>query len=127
MVLSPIVDGFRLTKVLMDGGSGLNLIYEEILNKMEIDRSRIQQSSTTIRGIIPSREVRCAGKNHTQCGIRHVGELSVRRDNLSSGPFQQWISRLIRARCICKLPSYTPLRVHEAQDAWAQWNHHSCQ
>ena len=29
LVLSPIVDGFRLTKVLMDGGSGLNLIYED--------------------------------------------------------------------------------------------------
>ena len=46
-VLSPIVDGFRLTKVLMDGGSGLNLIYEETLNKMEIDKSRIEQSGTT--------------------------------------------------------------------------------
>ena len=56
LVLSPIVDGFRLTKVLMDGGSGLNLIYEETLNKMEIDKSRIEQSSTTFRGIIPSRE-----------------------------------------------------------------------
>ena len=31
LVLSPIVDGFRLTKVLMDGGGGLNLIYEETL------------------------------------------------------------------------------------------------
>ena len=37
LVLSPIVDGFRLTKVLMDGGSGLNLIYEETLRKMEVD------------------------------------------------------------------------------------------
>ena len=62
LVLSPIVDGFRLTKVLMDGGSGLNLIYEETLQKMEIDWSRIEQSSTTFRGIIPSREARCAGK-----------------------------------------------------------------
>ena len=42
LVLSPIVDGFRLTKVLMDGGSGLNLIYEETLQKMEIEKSRIQ-------------------------------------------------------------------------------------
>ena len=42
LVLSPIVDGFRLTKVLMDGGSGLNLIYEEILRKMEIDWSHIE-------------------------------------------------------------------------------------
>ena len=62
LVLSPIVDGFRLTKVLMDDGSGLNLIYEETLQKMEIDWSRIDQSSTTFRGIIPSREARCAGK-----------------------------------------------------------------
>ena len=62
LVLSPIVDGFRLTKVLMDGGSGLNLIYEETLQKMEIDWNRIEQSSTTFRGIIPSQEARCAGK-----------------------------------------------------------------
>src|SRR3954465_2745291 len=60
LVLSPIVDGFRLTKVLMDDGSGLNLIYEETLQKMEIDWNRI--SSTTFRGIIPSREALCAGK-----------------------------------------------------------------
>ena len=56
------MDSFRLTKLLMDGGSGLNLIYEETLNMMEIDRSRIEQSSTTFRGIIPSQEARCAGK-----------------------------------------------------------------
>ena len=56
------MDGFRLTKVLMDDGSRLNLIYEDTLHKMEIDRSRIKQSSTTFRGTIPSREARCAGK-----------------------------------------------------------------
>ena len=33
LVLSPIMDGFRLTKVLMDGGSGLNLIYEDTLQR----------------------------------------------------------------------------------------------
>ena len=53
LVLSPIVDGFHLTKVLMDGGSGLNLIHEETLQKMEIDWNRIERSSTTFRGIIP--------------------------------------------------------------------------
>ena len=56
------MDDFHLTKVLMDGGSGLNLIYEETLQKIEIDWSRIERSSTTFRGIIPSREVRCTGK-----------------------------------------------------------------
>ena len=46
----------------MDGGSGLNLIYEETLQKMEIDWNRIEQTSTTFGGIIPSREARCTGK-----------------------------------------------------------------
>ena len=45
MVLSPIVDGFRLTKVLMDGGSGLNLIYEETLQKIEIDWNRMSEAA----------------------------------------------------------------------------------
>lgn len=62
LVLNPIMDGFRLTKVLMDGGIGLNLIYEDTLDKMQMDKSRIEQSSTTFRGIIPSREARCSGK-----------------------------------------------------------------
>ena len=62
LVLSPIVDGFRLTKVLMDGGNGLNLIYEETLQKMGIDNNCIEKSSTTFRGIIPSREAHCAGE-----------------------------------------------------------------
>ena len=56
------MDGFRLTKVLMDGGSGLNLIYEDTLPKMQKNKSRIEQSGTTFRGIIPSREARSSRK-----------------------------------------------------------------
>ena len=56
------MDSFWLTKVIMDGGSGLNLIYEDMLDKMQMDKSRIEQSNTTFRGIIPSREARCSGK-----------------------------------------------------------------
>ena len=64
LVLSPIVDDFRLTKVLMDGGSGLNLIYEETLRKMEIGWSRIERSNTTFRGIIPVRKHAVQEKSH---------------------------------------------------------------
>ena len=46
----------------MDGGSGLNLIYEDMLNKMQMDRSRIEQSYTTFRGIILCLEARWSGK-----------------------------------------------------------------
>ena len=37
LVVDPIVDMKRLTKVLMDGGSGLNIMYAEMLDHMGID------------------------------------------------------------------------------------------
>ena len=42
LVLDPIIDGYRLTRVLMDGGSSLNLIYQDTVRKMGIDPSRIR-------------------------------------------------------------------------------------
>ena len=37
LVLDPIVDGFHVTRVLMDGGSSLNLLYQDTVRKMGID------------------------------------------------------------------------------------------
>ena len=59
MVLDPIIDGYHLTRVLMDDGSSLNLIYQDTLRKMGIDPSRINQSSTTYKGVIPCIEASC--------------------------------------------------------------------
>ena len=47
MVLDPIIDGFHLTRVLMDGSSSLNLLYEVTVRKMGIDASRIKATKTT--------------------------------------------------------------------------------
>ena len=33
LVLDPIIDGFHLTRVLMDGGSSLNLLYQDTVRK----------------------------------------------------------------------------------------------
>ena len=61
MVLDPIIDGYHLTRVLMDGGSSLNLIYQDTVRKMGIDPTRISQSNTTFKGVIPGPEARCTG------------------------------------------------------------------
>ena len=53
LVLDPIIDGYHLTHVLMDGGSSLNLIYHDTVRRMGIDPSRISQSNTTFEGVIP--------------------------------------------------------------------------
>ena len=61
MVLDPIIDGYHLTRVLMDSGSSLNLIYQDTVRKMGIDPTRICQSTTTFKGVIPGPEARCTG------------------------------------------------------------------
>ena len=61
MVLDPIIDGYHLTRVLMDGDSSLNLIYQDTVRKMGIDPSRISLSNTTFKGVIPGLEAHCTG------------------------------------------------------------------
>ena len=41
LMVDQIIDTKWLTKVLMDGGNGLNIMYVEMLDAMGIDRSRI--------------------------------------------------------------------------------------
>src|SRR5215216_5306192 len=61
LVLDPIIDGYHLTRVLMDSGSSLNLIYQDTVRKMGIDPSRIKPRNTTFRGVIPGVEAHCMG------------------------------------------------------------------
>ena len=46
----------RLTKVLMDGGSGLNILYSSTLDKMGIPRSNLRPSKAPFYGIVPGKE-----------------------------------------------------------------------
>ena len=41
LVVDPIIGTKRLTKVLMDAGSGLNIMYTKTLGAMGIDQSRV--------------------------------------------------------------------------------------
>ena len=61
LVLNPIIDGFHLTRVLMDGGSSLNLLYQDTVRKKGIDPSRIKATKTTFKGVIPVVEARYMG------------------------------------------------------------------
>ena len=61
MVLDPIIDGFHLARVLMDGDNSLNLLYQDTVRKMGIDPSRIKPTKTTFKGVIPGVEACCTG------------------------------------------------------------------
>ncbi|XP_066324478.1 uncharacterized protein [Miscanthus floridulus] len=46
----------RLTKVPMDGGNGLNIMYAETLDTIGIDRARIQPTGAPFHGIVPGKQ-----------------------------------------------------------------------
>jgi hypothetical protein len=54
LVLKPVVAGSRLNKVLIDGGSGLNVLFTKTLKKMKLDITHMLTKSTSpFYGIIP--------------------------------------------------------------------------
>jgi hypothetical protein len=57
LVVDPVIGNTRLTKVLMDRGSNLNIIYAETLELLEIDLSTIQAGAAPFHGIIPGKRV----------------------------------------------------------------------
>jgi hypothetical protein len=54
LVLKPVVAGSKLNKVLIDGGSGLNVLFAKILKKMKLDITHMLTKSTSpFYGIVP--------------------------------------------------------------------------
>jgi hypothetical protein len=56
LVIDPIVGMKCLTKVLMDGGNSLNILYAETLDAMGIDRARVQPTGAPFHGIVPGKQ-----------------------------------------------------------------------
>ena len=55
-MVDPIIGMKQLTKVLMDGGSGLNIMYAETLDAMGIDRAHVRPTEVPFHGIMPGKQ-----------------------------------------------------------------------
>ena len=61
-MVDPIVGPKRLTKVLMDGGSGLNILYAKTLDVMGVDRTRLCLTRAPFHDIIPGKQAMPLGQ-----------------------------------------------------------------
>ena len=62
LVVNPIVGPKRLTKVLMDGGSGLNIMYAKTLDEMGVDRTNLRPTRAPFHGIVPGKQAMPLGQ-----------------------------------------------------------------
>ena len=62
LVVNPIIGPKWLTKILMDGCSGLNIMYAKTLDEMGIDRTRLRPTRAPFHGIVPRKQAMPLGK-----------------------------------------------------------------
>ncbi|XP_066323468.1 uncharacterized protein [Miscanthus floridulus] len=71
-MVDPSIGMKRLTKVLVDGDSGLNIMYAKTLDAMGIDRSRIRSTGAPFHGIVPRKQF-MAIPNYTYLKLKMPG------------------------------------------------------
>ena len=57
LVVEAQICDFKMTKVFMDGGSGINIIFANTLRKMGRTLTNLSQSSNTFHNIVPGKSV----------------------------------------------------------------------
>ena len=62
LVVDPIIVNTRLLKVLMDGGSSVNIIYLETLDLLGIERAQLQPSVSGFHGVVPGNKALPVGR-----------------------------------------------------------------
>jgi hypothetical protein len=62
LVVDPIIGNVRLSKVLMDGGSGLNIIYAKTLELLGVDRFEVWAGVAPFHGIAPGKRILPLGR-----------------------------------------------------------------
>jgi hypothetical protein len=75
LILKPVVTGSRLNKVLIDGGSGLNVLFTKTLKKMKLDITHMLTKSTSpFYGIVPGNAAIPLGSVVLPVTFRETGE-----------------------------------------------------
>ncbi|KAK1667840.1 hypothetical protein QYE76_055999 [Lolium multiflorum] len=62
LVLEAQIGGYNMSKVFMDGGSGLNLLFVNTMRAMGLTVDMLRESDTGFHGIIPTRPAYSLGK-----------------------------------------------------------------
>ena len=56
-MVAPQVGGYKSTKVLMDGGSSINILYYDTFRRMNLTDKDLKPSNTVFHGVVPGKLV----------------------------------------------------------------------
>jgi hypothetical protein len=52
-VVAAVIENTRLMMILMDGGSGINILYKDAFDKLNADIRKLHASQSPFHGIVP--------------------------------------------------------------------------
>jgi hypothetical protein len=113
-VVDPIIGTKRLTKVLMDGGSGFNIMYIETLDAMSINRSRIRPTTAPFHGIVPVKQAKPLGQIDLPVTFGDLTNYRMETLTFEVVGFHETYHAIMGCPCYTKfmvVPNYTYLKL----------------
>ena len=96
----------------MDGGSSLNLIYQDTVRKMGIDPTKISHSNTTFKGVTLGPEAHCMGSLLLEVIFGFPDNFRSKNLTFHITPFQSGYQALLGRGAFARfnaMPHYTSL------------------
>ena len=109
-----IISMKRLTKMLMDGGSGLNIMYAETLDAMGINRSCIRPTGAPFHGIVPGKQAVPLGQINLPVPFRNRTNYRMETLTFKVVRFHGTYHAILGHPCYAKfmaVPNYTYLKL----------------
>jgi hypothetical protein len=114
LVVAPLFKSKRVHKVLMDGGSGINVLYASTLDDMGIPRSALRPSTAPFHGVVPGMEalpIRQIDLPVTFGDVRNFRTETLTFEVVGfSGTYHAILGRTVYAKFMF-VPNYTYLEV----------------
>jgi hypothetical protein len=114
LVVDPVIGNVRLTKVLMDRGSSLNIIYAETLGLLGIDLSTIRAGAVPFHGIVPRKGVLPLGQLDLPVCFGTPSNFRKETLTFEVGGFRGTYHTVLGRPCYAKfmvVPNYTYLKL----------------
>ncbi|XP_066392258.1 uncharacterized protein [Miscanthus floridulus] len=114
LVVDLIVGTKRLTKVPMDGGSGLNIMDAEMLDAMGIDQSRIQPTGVSFHNIMPRKQTMPLEQIDLPITFGNLNNYRMETLTFEVVGFHETYHAILGRPCYVKLmvvPNYTYLKL----------------
>jgi hypothetical protein len=114
LVVAPLFKSRRIHKVLMDGGSGINVLYASTLDEMGIPRSALRPLMAPVHGVVPGIEALPLGQIDLPVAFRDVRNFRTEIITFEvvgfSGTYHAILGRPAYAKFMV-VPNYTYLKL----------------